>query len=60
MSTRPQHQALPGFFDRLLAPYALSRAERLMGRLLVSVLAIPGASVLLRAWHRRRSGQKTH
>lgn|GEM_PF-1023779 len=60
MTPKPQHQALPGLFDGLLAPYALTRRERLVGRLLVGLLAIPGASGLLRAWHRRRGAQKTH
>jgi hypothetical protein len=57
MSGRPRHEALPELFAGLLAPFALSRRERWLGRLLVRLLAIPGTSVLLRAWHRSRGSK---
>ena len=49
------HESLPHLYDGLLAPYALSRRDRWVARLLVSCVRFPPMVALLAAWHRARS-----
>lgn len=52
----PVHEPRPGLFDPLLARFQLSGRERLIGRILVWLVRLPGAVRLLTLWHERRSG----
>lgn len=51
----PVHEPRPGLFDPLLARFQLSGRERLIGRILVWLVRLPGAVRLLTLWHERRS-----
>jgi len=51
----PVHEPRPGLYDPLLARFRLSGRERLVGRLLVWLVRVPGAVRLLTLWHARRS-----
>jgi hypothetical protein len=48
------HQAMPGFFDGMLAGYALRSRDRAVVRWLLRLLRLPGGARLLRAWHAGR------
>ena len=51
----PVHEPLPGLYDPLLARFRLSARERVIGRVLVWLVRVPGAVRLLTLWHARRS-----
>jgi hypothetical protein len=51
----PVHEARPGLYDPLLARFRLSARERLIGRVLVWLVRVPGAVRLLTLWHARRA-----
>lgn len=53
----PLHEPRPDLYEPLLAPFALRRRDRLLGRLLVGLARIPGAVRLLTGWHARRARQ---
>jgi hypothetical protein len=53
-SELPRHEPRAGFFDAELARFQPSPAQRRIGRWLIALLRVPGALVLLRAWHARR------
>jgi hypothetical protein len=55
MSDEVRHEERPELYTSLLAPFALRRHERWLGRVLVSLAAIPGVVRLLAAWHGRRA-----
>jgi hypothetical protein len=44
----------PDLFEPLHRPFALGRGERLVARLLLALLRLPGGAVLLRRWHAGR------
>ena len=48
------HEALPGFFDPMLAGYALRSRDRVVVRVLLRLLRLPGGAWLMRAWHASR------
>jgi hypothetical protein len=45
----------PDLFDELHRPFALGRGERLVARLLLALLRLPGGAGLLRRWHAGRA-----
>jgi hypothetical protein len=45
----------PDLFDELHRPFALGRSERLVARLLLALLRLPGGAGLLRRWHAGRA-----
>jgi hypothetical protein len=45
----------PDLFDELHRPFALGRGERLVARLLLALLRLPGGAGLLRRWHSGRT-----
>ena len=47
-------EALPGFFDDMLAPYALRSRDRRVVRWLLRLVRLPGGARFLRTWHARR------
>jgi hypothetical protein len=49
----PVHEPRPGLYDPLLARFRLSSRERLIGRILVWLVRVPGAVRLLTLWHAR-------
>lgn len=51
----PLHEERPELYGPLLAPFALSRGDRWLARLLVGLAQVPGAVRLLRLWHARRT-----
>ena len=51
----PVHEPLPGLYEPLLARFRLSSSERAVGRALVWLVRVPGATRLLTLWHARRS-----
>jgi hypothetical protein len=51
----PVHEARPGLYEPLLARFRLSARERLIGRVLVRLVRVPGAVRLLTLWHARRT-----
>jgi hypothetical protein len=55
MSDEPVHEARPGLYEPLLARFQLSARERIVGRVLVWLVRVPGAMRLLTFWHARRS-----
>jgi hypothetical protein len=50
----PRHEPRPGLFEPELARFALSSRDRRVGRWLLRLLAIPGMTRVIRAWHSRR------
>jgi len=54
----PRHEPLPRLFDPLLAGFQPTPSQRLIGRLLIALVRIPGALGLLRAWHARQARRR--
>jgi hypothetical protein len=52
------HRALPGLLAPLAQPFLGSRMQRVLGRVLVRLLGLPGVVTLLVSWHRRRTRQR--
>ena len=50
----PRHEPRPHLFDSLTAPFQPTAGQRRTGRLLLRLLALPGAFGLLKLWHARR------
>lgn len=48
------HQALSGFFDPMLAGFALRSRDRAVVRVLLRLLRLPGGAWLMRVWHASR------
>ena len=49
------HRALPGLLAPLGQPFQGSPTQRVLGRVLVRLLGLPGVVKLLVSWHRRRT-----
>jgi hypothetical protein len=49
------HRVLPGLLEPLAQPFLGSRMQRVLGRVLVRLLGLPGVVTLLVSWHRRRT-----
>lgn len=58
MSEAGVHRPLPGLYDAVLAPFALSPRDRCIARVLVRCVRLPGVVALLGRWHRARAGKK--
>ncbi len=52
------HRALPGLLAPLGQPFQGSPTQRVLGRVLVRLLGLPGVVKLLVSWHRRRTRQR--
>lgn len=52
------HRVLPGLLEPLAQPFLGSRMQRVLGRVLVRLLGLPGVVTLLVSWHRRRTRQR--
>ena len=52
------HRALPGLLEPLAQPFQGSPTQRVLGRVLVRLLGLPGVVTLLVSWHRRRTRQR--
>ena len=51
----PRHEPRPGLYGPLLARFQPTGAERRLGRLLLALMRVPGASRVLSAWHAHRT-----
>lgn len=49
-----RHEALPAFFEPMLAGFALRPRDRTVVRILLRMLRMPGGAWLMRAWHASR------
>jgi hypothetical protein len=58
MTDAPRHEPRPGLYDRGLAVFQPTPAERFVGRCLLGLLRLPGATALLLAWHARRGRRR--
>lgn len=47
-------EPVPQLFDGLLAPFVLKQRERMLVRILLQLLKLPGGAWLLRRWHAGR------
>jgi len=52
------HRALPGLLAPLGQPFQGTPTQRVLGRVLVRLLGLPGVVPLLVSWHRRRTRQR--
>ncbi len=52
------HRPLPGLLAPLGQPFQGSPPQRVLGRVLVRLLGVPGVVKLLVSWHRRRTRQR--
>lgn len=48
-------QPLPGLFDEMLSPFAMKPRDRVLVRVLLRLLRLPGGAWLLRTWHASRA-----
>jgi hypothetical protein len=47
--------ARPDLYAELHRPFSLGRGERLVARILLALLRLPGGAGVLRRWHARRA-----
>jgi len=55
LATLRWHRALPGLLAPLGQPFQGAPTQRVLGRVLVRLLGLPGVVNLLVSWHRRRT-----